>query len=504
MPGIVRLAATGGPLQGQELVFDGHDVLVFGRDGDERAVLPDDDPTASRHHFLLEVNPPDVCVRDLGSLNGTWVNGRKCGSRSPGETPEEGRLRDYPHVALRDGDEIRAGAHAFRVGVEVAALCHECGAAIGDEVRDRCAWVGDTFWCEDCRQRAAAANRPAAPEPPRCEQCGKDVAAELGDGRGGAYVCASCRAQAVADPNGALSRILRAAAAAKREAAPGALMAEGLWVAEYEVVRTLGVGGFGTVCVARRGRDGALVALKMLQPKVAVDRATQQRFEREISILAELRHPNIVELLEWGTFQGADFFAMELCEGGDVVGLLEREGKLSLARAAPLMLEVLDGLAYAHERGFVHRDLKPPNVLLSPTSPGPGDGPTRAKVGDFGLARSFLSTGKSGITLGESIGTYEWMPAEQYYDFRNVKPTTDVFSIAATFYAMLTRAPPRQPDAKRDPIQIVLQDRAVPIREREPRIPTAVASVIDQALARDPAVRPRDAGELRRALAPLL
>src|SRR5437870_5938218 len=118
MPARVTLKVTAGPLAGRVFSYDRHDTFLFGRSPDCHAELSADDTTASRHHFLLEVNPPEARLRDLGSLNGTHVNGVKHGGRGRQESPEEAAQRKRPEVDLRDGDRIRVGATVFDVAVE--------------------------------------------------------------------------------------------------------------------------------------------------------------------------------------------------------------------------------------------------------------------------------------------------------------------------------------------------------------------------------------------------
>src|SRR5688572_26466328 len=117
MPGRVSLDVVAGPIQGRQFAFEDHDTFLFGRSPDCHAQLAEADTTASRHHFLLEVNPPAVRLRDLGSRNGTYVNGTKYGGRGT-MTVEEARQRRWPEVDLRDGDGIRVGTTVFEVRVE--------------------------------------------------------------------------------------------------------------------------------------------------------------------------------------------------------------------------------------------------------------------------------------------------------------------------------------------------------------------------------------------------
>src|SRR5262245_51383875 len=135
MPGRVSLEVVAGPIQGRQFQFDGHDTFLFGRAPDCHAELAADDATASRHHFILEVNPPAARLRDLGSLNGTYVNGHKYGGRARHLSPEEGARQVLPQVDIKDGDTIRVGATVFAVRVEGApAPAATPAAALSAEV----------------------------------------------------------------------------------------------------------------------------------------------------------------------------------------------------------------------------------------------------------------------------------------------------------------------------------------------------------------------------------
>ena len=145
MPGKLILTVTTGPMTGKDFTFEEHDTLLCGRMADCHVCLSND-RRISRHHFLLEVNPPDARIRDLGSLHGTYINGQKYGGRERHETPKEGARREYPQVDLHDGDEIRVGATIFQVRVDVA---------------------------------------PVPVEPVRCQRCGNEVTAEVGEVQSG-------------------------------------------------------------------------------------------------------------------------------------------------------------------------------------------------------------------------------------------------------------------------------------------------------------------------------
>ena len=408
MPGTVRLVVTAGPIRGQRFDFPGHDTFLFGRAPDCHARLDASDASASRHHFLLEVNPPVARLRDLGSLNGTRVNGVRHGGRRPGESPEEAAARGGGEVDLRDGDEIRVGATVIQVHVEA----------------------------------------PASP---------------------------------------------LEALVARAEASEAA----GRTVGPYAIERLLGKGGMGAVYLARHRDGGPPVALKVMLPKMEVDEAVQEIFVREIEVTRALRHPNVVGLLDFGRHEGRFYFALEYCAGGSVEALRVRlGGRVPLASVLRIAVDALEGLAAAHASGFVHRDIKPDNVLLGE------DG--AARLADFGLAKSFQQAGLSGMTAtGAVAGTYQFMAREQLTSYRQARPTTDVWSMSATLYFLLTGRYPRDFGDK-DPLAVILRGGVVPLRARDSSLPSDLAAVIDRALDDEPARRFPNAREFAAALQAVL
>ena len=403
MPGRVTLLVTAGPIQGTRFEFTEHDTFLFGRSPDCHARLSPGDVSASRHHFLLEVNPPAARLRDLGSLNGTHVNGTRHGGRARHETPEEATRRAHPQVDLKDGDRIRVGATLLTVAVA-----------------------------------GATATPPPRPAPSL-------------EGRTGDVV------------------------------------------GDYELGPLLGRGGMGAVYRARRRSDGGDVAVKLLLPRLGAGPEAHAHLLREAEVMRRLRHPNIVALLDSGEDGQGFFWAMEYCPGGSVQARVRLEGPLPLEVAGPLALQATEGLAFAHAAGFVHRDIKPDNLLMGPDE--------AAKLADFGLAKSFEQAGLSGMTAtGASAGTLSFMPREQITSFRQLRPASDVWSMGATLYYMLTRQYTRDFSGRKDPLAVVLAGRIVPLRRRAPHLPAAVAAVVDRAIADDPDRRYPSAVELRDAL----
>jgi serine/threonine protein kinase len=253
----------------------------------------------------------------------------------------------------------------------------------------------------------------------------------------------------------------------------------------------------GAVYRATRRADGQVVAVKVMLPRVAVEPLARERFLREIAVTGQLVHPHIVRLIEQGGAGGAFYFVMEFCSGGSVDGLMQRYGgKLPLAVAAPIMRHCLEGLEFAHRLKFIHRDLKPQNVLLD-VQPGGWV----AKISDFGLAKNLEQAGLSGMTAtGTFGGTYAFMPREQLTQFKYYLPVSDLWSLAATFYNMLTGQLPLDFPPHRDPLEVLLRDEPVPLRRRDPSVPATLANVLDRALLSDLRQRFQTATELKREI----
>jgi serine/threonine protein kinase len=231
-------------------------------------------------------------------------------------------------------------------------------------------------------------------------------------------------------------------------------------------------------------------------PTIAGDAAKRALFLREVETMLHLQHPNLLSAFEVGEAGPGFFISMPFCEWGSISSYqLQYGGKLPSNVAVEMLRQFLSGLAFAHARGFVHRDLKPDNVLVS------SEGNGTIKIADFGLAKSFEKAGLSGMTVtGSAAGTPLFMPREQLVNFKRVKPASDVWSAAATFYHMVTGAFPRELEDGVDPIAWVLRAPIVPLAQRAPELPPAIVALVDRALDPDPERRPADAGAFLRAL----
>jgi len=269
----------------------------------------------------------------------------------------------------------------------------------------------------------------------------------------------------------------------------------------YLIVREIGRGGMGVVYLATRQADGQRVAVKTLLPATAASAQAMQRFLREAEILKELDHPHIVRFTDMGEVAGLLWFGMEFVDGPDAWKVIKQNGPLPVGDACRLARETISALIYAHSKSFVHRDIKPHNILLETHAT---NGTYRARLSDFGLARTYQTSQISGLTLrGESGGTPMYMPPEQVRQFREARPAADQYSIAATLYFLLTGGTIFEPIPDIVSLMFkVLDEAPVPIRSRRADIPAPLAEAIHRSLSKNAADRFLHLSELDAAIAP--
>ncbi len=259
-------------------------------------------------------------------------------------------------------------------------------------------------------------------------------------------------------------------------------------IGKYRIVEKIGQGAMGEVYKAHDPLLNRYVALKTISPSLAADSDFRERFKREAQSAARLNHPHIVTVFDFGEESGITYMAMELLEGLDLREALRRRSLGHLGRKLEVMVQLCDGLAFAHSQGVVHRDLKPGNVHIQPTG--------HVKVLDFGLAR----LGTSDITrTGTVMGTPHYMSPEQVRGER-ADARSDVFSLGALFYEVLSGHRAFEGRVVAEVLQAIVTKEPEPLRRRVPDVPAALVPVVERALAKSPDRRFRDAGELGLAL----
>ncbi len=269
----------------------------------------------------------------------------------------------------------------------------------------------------------------------------------------------------------------------------GSELASGTTVAGYQIERLIGRGGMGSVYRADEEGLGRKVALKVIAPELAQDERFRERFLRESRIAASLDHPHIVPIFQAGDQDGALFLAMRYVEGTDLGKLVQKEGALDPARAISILEQVAEALDAAHEKGLVHRDVKPSNILIAVAA-----GKEHSYLADFGLTKRTGSL--SGVSApGDVVGTLEYVAPEQIKG-DEVDGRADLYSLACVLYECLTGQPPF-PRAT-DVALLWAHVHEEPQRPSEVRLelPKAIDAVLGRALSKDPGRRYASAGEL--------
>ena len=259
----------------------------------------------------------------------------------------------------------------------------------------------------------------------------------------------------------------------------------------YELGRTLGAGGMARVVQAHDRVLDREVAIKLLREDIAVDPAVRERFLGEARTAARFTHPNAVTVFDTGQDGRQPWIAMELIAGEDLSERLARDGRLEETEAIGVAGAVLAALDAAHANGFVHRDVKPGNIMLL------DDG--GVKLADFGIAKGIQEMTAGLTATGQIIGTAKYLSPEQV-DGQPASPASDVYAMGCVLYEMLTGQPPFTGES---PIGIALahtRDPVPDVRRARPDVSPAVAAAVTRALSKDPAQRFASAGDMRRAL----
>ena len=424
----VNLRVLAGPYKGRVFSFNQADTFLIGRTDDSHLYLPED-KFFSRHHCLLEITPPHCFLRDLGSTNGTFVNGRR-----------------VSEAALKSGDQIQGGESVLLVEVTAGPT-----TSATEQTERKPSIV--TVECLNCGRRE------------------ETQAAEIDEQL--TFLCEDCRIE--------LKRL--------PQPIPG-----------YDTIRVLGRGGMGCVMLGRDQKTGAAVAIKTLLPEFAVSDKAMRRFMREMDVAAALKHDHIVGFIDRGVHKGVVYLVTEFVEGADAAKLADaRDGRLPLRDTLLIIVQVLEALSYAHSKGYIHRDIKDQNILVSGKWP-----QLIAKLTDFGLAKSFTQSGMSGVTVaGEMAGTVAYMPPEQLKNFRDVKPQSDIYAVGMTTYSLLSGSIALnlgRNTSMAETIKAIFEQPAIPLKERAPEVPDIICQIVDRALVKDPAQRWQSADAMRTAL----
>ncbi len=432
-----ELVVTAGPAAGRRLALE--DELVIGRAVSGEGRLADDPELSRRHARLARDAEGRLTIEDLGSANGTFVNG---------ERVSEPRT-------LEQGDSIRVGESTMELA--------EAG-------------------------RPAPPPRAAAPPPPAAPRAAPPPRPPV---RPPGTAAAPSTGSAVRPAPGAAS----GPPPAPRPAAPaqasvvGVQLPPGTVFAGCRVEEVIGHGDMGVVYRAEELALQRPVALKLIRPEHSEEERFRERFRRESRLAAAIDHPNVIPVLEAGDEDGVLFIEMRLVEGTDLRALIAAEGPVAPRRAARIIRQVGAALDAAHARGLVHRDVKPANVLLARAD--------HVYLSDFGLAKNASDLG--GLTRqGSIVARAEYVAPEQIIDDR-VDALTDVYALGCLLFESLTGEAPFASLTGGGAMMAHVDAPPPSVLERRPDLPPELDAVVRRAMAKDPAERYPSAGDLGEA-----
>lgn len=261
----------------------------------------------------------------------------------------------------------------------------------------------------------------------------------------------------------------------------------------YHITDSIGQGGMGQVFKAEHSIMNRVVAVKVL-PKHKSTPEAIAGFAREIRTQAQLDHENLVRAYDAGHDRSVHFLVTEFVPGTDLRRLIRRQGRVSMPAAANIISQAAKGLAYAHSRGLIHRDVKPGNLLVTP------DGHT--KVSDLGLAGFFDESEQTDARGGKVVGTADYLAPEQISDPDRPTPLSDIYSLGCTLYYAVTGKVPFPGGTARDKARSHCQTMPLDPRRLNPELSDEFVEVIADMMAKNPADRIQTAGEVMARLAP--
>ena len=418
----LRLEPRDGPAEDLELSSKGS--IEIGRAPDNDGIKVDD-IGLSRRHCSIREDGGRLVVEDLGSRNGTFVNGERIVRR-----------------VLKPGDEIEIGESRVLVRAPRSATTDKGNSTDFWRAEGLCSLCGEVVPTEDV-------------------ESGKAQKSDQG------VFCAKCLKVALV---------------------PGRILGG------YRIIEQIGFGGMAEIYRAESVKGGRIVALKtMLNPHNAPP-AIRQRFVQEAKAGARLEHPNVARIYDAGEDSGIPYIVIEYIQGDDLATILDRRGSLEQREALDIAIDIASALAYAHEHGVVHRDVKPANIFLDSAY-------GRARLIDLGVAKVLDLDERMRLTrAGVGLGTLEYAAPEQIESARDVDGRADIYSLGATTYRMVVGKRPFTAPRDIDLAKMIICDPHEWPPAMKDKICEPLKAVIDKAMGKRPDDRYQNAGDFRDAL----
>lgn len=266
------------------------------------------------------------------------------------------------------------------------------------------------------------------------------------------------------------------------------------WIWPFELQEKIGEGGMGVVYRARYVGNDRIVAVKLLPEDVAQNPTLVARFDRELEILTQLKHRNIVHCFGGTTESKQRYYAMELVEGGTLADVLRSKGRLSWDYVVEYGIQMCAALQYAHEKGVIHRDVKPANFLLTKSG--------KLKLSDFGLAT--IVAGQRLTMAGRTAGTFLYMAPEQIRGKPPLSNRTDLYALGCVFFELLTGHPPFQAEAPAEVLHKHLKEVPPRVAQSMLDCPRELDDLVADLLQKDPELRPISAAAVGQRLEAIL
>lgn len=264
---------------------------------------------------------------------------------------------------------------------------------------------------------------------------------------------------------------------------------------KYELLARLGHGGMGIIYKGKQKSDGLIVALKVLHPHLLNDTESKKRFEDEAAACQDLKHRNLINMMEFGfSKHGQPYMTMEYLEGKPLTHLIEKKGRLEVRKFINIFTQVCDGLQHAHRKQIVHRDVKPSNIMIIQSEAGVDI----AKIVDFGIAKRHVEENRDNLTpTGNVLGSPAYIAPEQCAG-AEADPRSDIYSLGCVMYEALTGAPPFVHDSAIKVLLMQLSEMPQPLNVKVPDVdfPIELETIVMRCLEKDPNTRYQNAAEL--------